>query len=96
MNVETDALEAPAPLDPNRPIHVLIADDIDVNRELVRLMLEKKGYLVDEVQNGQGAMDAIIAGDYDLVLMDMQMPVMDGYRRRTRFAPLAGDSSTFR
>ncbi len=61
---------------PNR--HVLVVDDGENNRSLVRLLLEEVGLRVDEAQNGQIALDCVAQTAYDLVLMDMQMPVMDG------------------
>jgi PAS domain S-box-containing protein len=61
------------------PKRVLLVDDGPENRELVRLVLADTGLIVDEAENGQIAVDKASAAAYDLVLMDMQMPVMDGY-----------------
>jgi hypothetical protein len=60
------------------PRHVLVVDDGTENRQLVRVLLEEVGLRVSEAENGQEAMDSIASQSFDLVLMDMQMPVMDG------------------
>jgi signal transduction histidine kinase/CheY-like chemotaxis protein/HPt (histidine-containing phosphotransfer) domain-containing protein len=57
---------------------LLLADDSQTNREVARRMLTRAGYLVDEVVDGRAALEAVRARDYALVLMDVQMPVMDG------------------
>ncbi|WP_418316903.1 ATP-binding protein [Piscinibacter sakaiensis] len=57
---------------------VLVVDDGVENRQLVRVLLEEVGLQVEEAENGQIALDRIAEEDFDLVLMDMQMPVMDG------------------
>ena len=58
---------------------VLVVDDGPENRELVALVLGEHGLWIDEAENGQVAVDKVAAGNFDLVLMDMQMPVLDGY-----------------
>lgn len=58
---------------------VLVVDDGAENRELLSLVLAEQGLWVEEAENGQVALDKVAAGTYDLVLMDMQMPVLDGY-----------------
>ena len=63
----------------SRPLHVLLADDSPDNRMLIRAYLKKTPYLLDEAENGQVALDRFIEGKYDVVLMDIQMPVLDGY-----------------
>jgi two-component system sensor histidine kinase/response regulator len=73
---------APAPADTSivsRPLHVLLADDSPDNRMLIRAYLKKTPYSLDEAENGKMALDRFIAGKYDVVLMDIQMPVLDGY-----------------
>ena len=57
---------------------VLVVDDEPVNREIVRLMLEGAGLAVDMAGNGREAVMKVAQADYDLVLMDMQMPELDG------------------
>jgi CheY-like chemotaxis protein len=64
----------PAP----RPLRVLVAEDNLVNRRLVVVLLEKQGHTVETVDNGRMAVDAVRNGGFDLVLMDVQMPEMDG------------------
>jgi PAS domain S-box-containing protein len=58
---------------------VLVADDGAENRELVSLVLAQQGLWVEEAENGQIAADMALKGGFDVILMDMQMPVMDGY-----------------
>ncbi|MBS1141177.1 MAG: hypothetical protein H6R13_2630 [Proteobacteria bacterium] len=58
---------------------ILLVEDNEVNRELAEEMLGNIGLLVDAAENGQKAIDRIRQHDYDLVLMDCHMPVMDGY-----------------
>ena len=58
---------------------ILIADDHAINQQLVGLLLNRLGYSSDVVANGQEAVQALETGTYDLVLMDCQMPVMDGF-----------------
>jgi CheY-like chemotaxis protein len=58
---------------------VLLAEDNPVNQELGRMVLEALDCEADVVCNGREAVEAVINKDYDLVLMDCQMPEMDGY-----------------
>ena len=58
---------------------VLVVDDGAENRQLVRLLLEEVGIEVAEAENGRIGVDQCMSARFDLVLMDMQMPVMDGF-----------------
>lgn len=62
-----------------RVLRILLVDDSEDNRTIVQLYLKKKNYLVEIAENGQIAVDKYKALKYDLILMDLQMPVMDGY-----------------
>jgi PAS domain S-box-containing protein len=58
---------------------VLIVDDGAENRELLRLLLQEAGLMVDEAENGQVGVEKAAAGHYDVILMDVNMPVLDGF-----------------
>jgi PAS domain S-box-containing protein len=60
------------------PLTVLLAEDHIVNQRVIELILAPAGITLTKVENGAQAVDAFRAADFDLVLMDMQMPVMDG------------------
>ncbi|UZE96077.1 hybrid sensor histidine kinase/response regulator [Alkalimarinus alittae] len=59
--------------------HILVVDDILVNREIASALLTEAGFKVSTAVNGQQALDTLEKETYDLILMDVQMPVMDGY-----------------
>ncbi len=59
---------------------ILLVDDIEANRKLVSILLKKQGYEVDCADNGKRAVEMCGSKIYDLVLMDCQMPEMDGYQ----------------
>lgn len=61
------------------PTRILIADDYDDNRELLRLMLEGAGYSVRETRDGRECVTAARADPPDIVLIDLSMPVLDGW-----------------
>lgn len=58
---------------------VLVVDDGEANRRLIELVLGRAGAIVTVVENGLEAIKALSAHDFDLIYMDMQMPVLDGY-----------------
>ncbi|MBI4717888.1 MAG: response regulator [Planctomycetes bacterium] len=60
-------------------LRVLVAEDNAVNQRLARVILEKRGHTVSEVADGAAAVARVLAGDIDLVLMDIDMPAMNGY-----------------
>ena len=59
---------------------ILVVDDADINRDIVTVVLRRHGIELLEAENGQQAIEVAAANNLDLILMDMQMPVMDGYR----------------
>jgi two-component system sensor histidine kinase/response regulator len=65
-------------LKPLRGARVLLVEDNEINREVATEMLEDIGVVVMTAENGQRALDLLGAGSFDLVLMDVQMPVLDG------------------
>jgi two-component system sensor histidine kinase/response regulator len=65
------------------PFVLLVAEDNPINQLVVKSMLSKLGYQPDLVGDGQQAVDAAHGKEYDLILMDMQMPVMDGLTATT-------------
>ncbi len=72
-----DAAPAPAPL-PAFHARILVADDNPVNQQLTLALLRRAGHTAEAVSNGEEAVEAVSSRSYDLVLMDVQMPVMDG------------------
>jgi CheY-like chemotaxis protein len=71
----TDAFEQLASI---KGARILLVEDNDLNQEVATELLHDAGFIVDLAENGQLALDKLSAADYDIVLMDMQMPVMDG------------------
>ncbi|MGR0482922.1 MAG: response regulator [Candidatus Electronema sp. V4] len=61
-----------------QPLTVLLVDDVEANRVLAKYLLEQRGWQVQEAANGQEAVDMLASKNYDLVLMDVEMPVLDG------------------
>jgi two-component system, sensor histidine kinase len=64
---------------PSRSLDVLLVDDNAINRKVALFTLQKLGHTVESAENGQEAVDKFINGNFDVILMDIQMPVMDGY-----------------
>lgn len=59
-------------------LSILVVDDSEINRRVISLMLKKLGHRADMSENGAEAIEALEYRHYDLVLMDIEMPVMDG------------------
>jgi len=57
---------------------ILVVDDEERIRRLLRMYLEKEGYVIDEAENGETALDMALGQDYDLILLDIMLPGMDG------------------
>jgi CheY-like chemotaxis protein len=96
-----DAEDAPAPQRPAPPVAevprtplVLIAEDNPTNQLVARRFLEKEGCRVELVTNGAEAVTAAAAQRFDVIFMDCQMPLMDGYEatRQIRLGPSSADA----
>ena len=78
----TSSQEAPGAQEsiekPQDTLHILLADDFEVNQQLVVHLLEKYGHHVRVANDGKEALEALQRETFDIVLMDVQMPVMDG------------------
>lgn len=59
-------------------IHVLVADDFIINQQITKIMLQHLGYSCTIAENGLIAVELFKTGVFDLILMDIQMPIMDG------------------
>jgi signal transduction histidine kinase/ActR/RegA family two-component response regulator len=70
--------ESPDPNPSGRALRLLVAEDNHVNRVVIRCILESMGHTPVLVENGEEAVAAVASDTYDIVLMDVQMPVMDG------------------
>ena len=81
---EAEKVETPAAACPeagkNAVKRILLAEDNDLNAEIAMELLKMAGYDVERAQNGEACVEKLKAGQYDVVLMDIQMPGMNGYQ----------------
>ena len=71
---------APTP----RPYRILVVEDNELNQKVAVSMLEKLGYAADVAANGRRALEALVESHFDLILMDCQMPEMNGFQAAER------------
>jgi CheY-like chemotaxis protein len=88
--------ESRGPESAGRALNILVAEDNPINQTVAQRMLEKAGHRIVVAANGQLAVDALSSEHFDVVLMDVQMPVMDGFEavaeiRRREEAAKRGD-----
>jgi CheY-like chemotaxis protein len=73
-----------APSNPGQLLRILLAEDNPVNQKLARFAIEKMGHSIVMVNNGIRAVETSASGQFDLILMDLQMPEMDGFEATAR------------
>ena len=73
-----DSAENSAGILTARPLQVLVAEDNTINQIIILKLLEGVGHIVEIVENGQEACDAVTQGVFDLIIMDVHMPVRNG------------------
>jgi two-component system, sensor histidine kinase and response regulator len=67
-------------LETQKIYHILVAEDNLINQKLINKLLLNRGYNTLVVEDGQKAVEALQNKSFDLILMDIQMPIMDGYQ----------------
>lgn len=85
---EQPAAEPLAPELPLQPLRILLAEDVELNRRMIASMLTQDGHTVDGVADGAAAIEAVMSTSYDLILMDIHMPVLDGIAATVRIRTL--------
>lgn len=77
----------------DQDLHILVVDDEERIRRLLRMYLEKEGFVISEAADGEEALEKALESDYDLILLDLMLPKMDGIEvctklRQTKMTPV--------